>query len=365
MRGDVAHLDRVAQIGLVGAVALHRVAIGDAWKGRGGDRPAIAEFLEDAVQYRLDRGKHILLRHKRHFEIELVELARRAVGAARFVAKARRDLEIAVEPGDHQQLLELLRRLRQRVEFARVQPARHVVGARALGRVGGQDRRLKFGEALGDHPPADRGDDLRAQHDVGVHLLAPQIEKAVGEAHLLGVFGIAVDRERQRQGLRLDFDRGDHELDLAGIEPGVDGVGRTGGDPPGHRRHTFQAQRVGGWEQRRGGVDHALGDAVVIAQIDKQQMAVIALAVDPPRQPGRTPRIGEAQRGAGMGAIGVHWRLVRRGGCRRAGTRHGTAPLVKTAPGVRWPARGGCDLPPRRRADMVAALSSEGRPELV
>ena len=35
------------------------------------------------------------------------------------VAEAARDLEVALEPGHHQQLLELLRALRQRVEAAR------------------------------------------------------------------------------------------------------------------------------------------------------------------------------------------------------------------------------------------------------
>jgi hypothetical protein len=33
---------------------------------------------------------------------------------------------------------------------------------------------------------------------------------------------------------------------------------------------------------------------------------VIAFAVDPSGQTGRPPRIGEAQRSAGIGSIGVH-----------------------------------------------------------
>src|SRR3546814_9340565 len=41
------------------------------------------------------------------------------LGAGVFVAEAGRDLEIAVETRDHQQLLILLRRLRQGVEFPR------------------------------------------------------------------------------------------------------------------------------------------------------------------------------------------------------------------------------------------------------
>ena len=60
-----------------------------------------------------------------------------------------------------------------------------------------------------------------AQHDVGVHPLAPQIEEAIGEPHVLRILGLGIDRERQRLGLRLDFDVGDDELDLAGARLGL------------------------------------------------------------------------------------------------------------------------------------------------
>src|SRR6266849_10616172 len=108
-------------------------------------------------------------------------LTRRAVGTARLVANAWSDLKIAVEAGHHQQLLELLRRLRQGIELAGMEPARNQIVARPLGRARRQDRRLELGEALGDHAPSDRGDDLRAQHDVGMDALAPEVEEAVFE----------------------------------------------------------------------------------------------------------------------------------------------------------------------------------------
>jgi hypothetical protein len=49
------------------------------------------------------------------------------------VAETGRDLEILVEARDHQKLLELLRRLRQRVELARMQPRGHEEVARPSG----------------------------------------------------------------------------------------------------------------------------------------------------------------------------------------------------------------------------------------
>src|SRR6185437_12379483 len=113
---DLRHDNRIAEIGLVGAVFELRRVIGDAREGRLRDGAAAAELLEDAGDDRLDRGEDVLLRHERHLEVELVELARRAVGAPRLVAEARRDLEVAIEARHHQELLELLRRLREGIE---------------------------------------------------------------------------------------------------------------------------------------------------------------------------------------------------------------------------------------------------------
>ena len=177
---------RVAQVGLVGAVLQHRRRHRRcAGTAAASTLAAARELLEDAVQHRLDGGEDVVLRHEGHLEIELVELAGRAVGAGVLVAEAGRDLEVAVEARDHQQLLELLRRLRQGVELAGMEAARHQEVARALGRARGQDRRLELGEALLDHAAADAGDDLGAQHDVAVQLLAPQVEEAVAEADVL------------------------------------------------------------------------------------------------------------------------------------------------------------------------------------
>ena len=162
----------------------------------------LANSSNTPAQHRLDRLEDIVLRDEAHLEIELVEFAGAAVGAGVLVAEAGRDLEIAVEARDHDQLLEHLRRLRERVEFAGMDAARHQIVARAFGAGGGEDRRLEFGEALVDHPLADRADHLRAQHDVGVQPVAAQIEEAVAEADILGIILLARDRQRQLLGLR-------------------------------------------------------------------------------------------------------------------------------------------------------------------
>ena len=210
---DVLHLDRIAQVRLVGAVFAHRLGIGDQRKFRR-HRLAAGKLLEHAADHRLDRVEHVLLGDEAHLQIELVELAGRAVGARVLVAEARRDLEIAIEARHHDELLELLRRLRQRVELSRMDARRHQIVARAFRRRRGQDRRLEFEEALLLHAAADRIDDLAARHDVVVQLLATQVEEAVLEPCFFGIFLIAEHRHRQFAGRPQHLDLADIDLDL-------------------------------------------------------------------------------------------------------------------------------------------------------
>src|SRR4029077_2976903 len=142
-------------------------------------RLSVAEFLEHATDHPLPPVKHLVLGGEAHLQIELIKFAGRAVGARVFVAKARRDLKIPVEAGYHDQLLELLRRLRQRVEFAGMQARGYQKIARAFRRRSCENGRLEFEEALLFHPPPQRVDDGAALHDVAMQMLAAQIEKAI------------------------------------------------------------------------------------------------------------------------------------------------------------------------------------------
>ena len=142
---DVLDLQAEAQVGLVGPVDGNRLGVRHAAERpresstpisskRGGERAL--DDLED--QFR---------RGERHLEVDLRELEL-PVGAQRLVAEAAGDLHVAVEARDHQDLLEELRRLRQRVELARMHAARHQEVARAFRRGLREDRRLDLVEAL-------------------------------------------------------------------------------------------------------------------------------------------------------------------------------------------------------------------------
>ena len=223
MLGDVLHLDGVAQVGLVGTVFLDRIVIGDTRKRRRhrfglslAASGSACKLLEQPAHHRLDGLEHVLLLDETHLQVELVELTGRTVGARILVAEAGRDLEVAVEARDHDQLLELLRRLRQGVELARMHARRHQEVARALRRRRGEDRRLELEEAGVTHTAPDRADDLIAQQDILVQRLAPQVQEAVLETQVLGIFRIAEHRDGQFLGRRQHLDLAGEQLHLAG-----------------------------------------------------------------------------------------------------------------------------------------------------
>jgi hypothetical protein len=95
----------------------------------------------------LGHRKDIFLLDEAHFQVQLVKLARRTVRPGILVPETRRNLEVPVEPGDHKELLELLRRLRKREKFAGMQPGRHEEVACAFGAGTGEDRRLELVES--------------------------------------------------------------------------------------------------------------------------------------------------------------------------------------------------------------------------
>ncbi len=124
-------------------------------------------------------------------------------------------------------------------------------------------------------------DNLPAQHDVIVQVLAAQIEEAVLEPDVLRVLLLAEHRHRQFGRRPQHLDLVDIDLDLAGRQVGVERPLRADSDLAVDAHHPFRAQLLGQCEGRTVWVGHNLGDAVVVAQIDEQHAAVVTDTMAP------------------------------------------------------------------------------------
>src|SRR3984885_7357328 len=276
MLRHVLHDERIAQVRLVGPVLAARLGVGNARPGRGGNRRAASELLEHAAYRRLHRVENILLLNEAHLDVELVELARQAIGARVLVTEAGRDLKIAIEARHHQELLVLLWRLGQRVELARMNARGHKEVARAFGARRREDRGLELEEPLPFHPSTKGINDLTAQHDVLVQFIAPEIKEPIPEPRILRVRLVAEYRQRQIAGRPQDFDLAEVNLDEAGRHFEVFSARWALGPFTVNANHEFRAQPLRFAKGGRIRIDHALGGPVVVAQINEQQAAVIA-----------------------------------------------------------------------------------------
>ena len=101
MLREVDQLQAVAHVRLVGAVAPHRLLVGQARERRRQLQVGPQRLRHLRVQ-RLDQLEDVLLLDEAHLEVELGEL-RLAVGAQVLVAEAAGDLEVALEAGHHEQ----------------------------------------------------------------------------------------------------------------------------------------------------------------------------------------------------------------------------------------------------------------------
>ena len=280
--GRVLDLEPEAQVGLVRPVAEHRVGVGQPLER---DLELDPDRLPpDRLHHLLHQGHDELDVREGHLDVELRQLVE-PIRAQVLVSEAAGDLVVALEARDHEQLLEDLRRLREREELALLEPRRDEEVAGAFGRRLEEDRRLDVEEAGSFHDAPDDRDHLRAEAEVPLQPLAPQVEPAVPDAERL-VDVLLVELERERRARREDLQLVDLELDLAGRDVRIHVLRRARRHLAGCAEDELVADVVGrlGRLGRALGVDDELADARRVAQVDEHEPAVVAAARHPARE---------------------------------------------------------------------------------
>ena len=209
--GHLLELHAEAQVGLVAAVEAHGVVPGHA--GELAELDAL-HLLEEVLGQALEHVEHILLVHERHLAVDLREL-RLAVGAQVLVAEAAHNLEVAVHAGHHQQLLVLLRALRQGVELAGIHTAGHHKVAGTLGRALDEHGGLNLQEVSIREVVSHQHGHAVAHLEVLAHRVAADVEVAVFHAQVVAAVALVLDGEGGRLGLVEDIQLRDLNLDLS------------------------------------------------------------------------------------------------------------------------------------------------------
>ncbi len=141
-----------------------------------------------------------------------------------------------------------------------------------------------------------------AEAEVALHLRAAQVNVAVLEADFFVLDGFFRGRKRRQARVVEDEQLGGFDLDFAGGHLGIDGVliaqahFAHGGDDV--LRADLFALGVAVGRQLL--VEHNLGDAGAVAKVEKDEVAVVAAAINPAHQHHLLAGIGGAQVAAQM-----------------------------------------------------------------
>ena len=244
---------------------------------------------------------HIVRLDEGHLDVQLGQLVD-PIRARVLVSEAPRDLHVLVDAPDHQDLLQLLRRLRQRPDLSREVPRRHDEVARTC-RIGADHhRRLDLPEAaLDEEVPHEVGHLVSQPHELS-RSFPPQVDVAVLPAEGLLDLGVLVHIEGRRLRLIEDRDRVRDDLDLSGRELRVLRALGPRSHGPAHLEHPLAARIAEG--RMRGSivlrVRHDLRDPVAVAEVDEDDLAELAPAVHPAAERHLVPRVGRAELATGV-----------------------------------------------------------------
>jgi hypothetical protein len=241
------------------------------------------------------------LLNEAHLHIELVELTRRTVSTWILITETWSDLEIPIESRNHQELLELLRSLRQREELSWMESRWDEEIARALWGAARENRSLKLGKAHSVHQLTNSLNNRGAKEDVFMNLLASEIEEAVGKACWLWRLIVLADLKRKnlRSGKHLQAIT--VELDLSRWDLRIDHTRFALNDLARHLNNRLYANVLNG--RTASFIKDHLGLSVIVSKIDENNSSVIAFAKDPTRESNCLPGVRSSKLVAGVGTI--------------------------------------------------------------
>ena len=209
--GEVHKLHVEAHVGLVAAVAAHRLVVVHAGEFLHVD---VEDHLEQVAHHAFERVQDVFLFHEGHLAVDLGEF-RLAIGAKVFVAEALHDLVVPVKPADHEELLERLGALRQGVELAGVHAAGHHKVAGAFRRGLDEVRRFDIDEAHAVEVLPRLNAHAVTQEEVVLDRLAAQVQIPVLHPQIVPTVGLVLDRERGRLRGVEHLQRGHIDFDVA------------------------------------------------------------------------------------------------------------------------------------------------------
>src|SRR6185369_11499472 len=236
---DICQLDQFkseTEIGVVHAESSDRLLVGHSLNRKRYFDPFC--LPEDCSNQALHHPDDIVTVDEGHLAVDLGELGL-AVGPEVLVPEAADNLEVAVKAGDHEYLLEDLRRLRKRIKLPLVYSRRDKKITGTFRGGFGEKRGLYLEKTVLGQIAAGRLRDPGAEDHALLELRPAKVQIPVLETEILGHIHIFVKRERQglRRIQQLAF--ADHDLHGTGLQVRIHRPFRSRDHLPLHRQDIF------------------------------------------------------------------------------------------------------------------------------
>ena len=283
---SVSHVHQLhakAQVGLVAAITVHSVIPGQALERNLNFLAQCA--LEDVVNEAFHQFQNFIHIHEGHFHIQLGEFGL-TVSTQVLVAEAASDLEITLHASNHQKLLEDLRGLRQRIEFAGVYTAGNQIVACALRSGFAQHRGFNFQETMLVQIVAHQLSNLMTQNQIALHFRTTQVQITEFQAQVFIGIDVIFNIERRSFSLVQYFDFASQYFDGTGSNIFVDGISIAQANLALNLDYEFVTDILSSFEAGACGfrVSNYLHNTATVAQIDKNQSAVVTTLRNPTAQ---------------------------------------------------------------------------------
>ena len=202
---DVHQLDELhaeTQVRLIASVIFHGIVPGHTREGF--LYLDTTNGLEQVFGHSFENIQHIFLFHEAHLAVDLCKF-RLAVCAQVFIAETFHDLEITVETGNHQQLLQRLRRLRQCIELSGIHAGRHHKVACSFRSGVYQHRSFHFQETLLVQIVTHLESHLMTQFQVLADSVTAQVQITVFHTQVVTSVRLVFNREGRSYGCIQDI----------------------------------------------------------------------------------------------------------------------------------------------------------------
>mmetsp|Transcript_7284 Transcript_7284/g.16514 ORF Transcript_7284/g.16514 Transcript_7284/m.16514 type:complete len:562 (+) Transcript_7284:325-2010(+) len=302
--GDLHELHVISKVGLIDAETVHGFAVFHALEGR---ELVLHDFLENFPNQTLEGLQDVFLRNKRHFAIDLCKLGL-AIRPKLLVTEAFDDLKVSVHTANHQQLLEGLRRLGQRIELASVHSGRHNEISGTLWSRLDQDRSLDFTELQVSEVVTNDTGHFVSEHEGVFDWVSSNVQISVPHSGFFLAIGGVFNLERRSHASVQNFQTARYNLHISSwsIWVLVDSLDYLALDLD----HELSPQLVGCFVALEAFLvgtiflENHLGDAISVSQIDEGEMVHVAGNLYPTAQSYSLADIRHAQLPTRMSPIG-------------------------------------------------------------